>query len=504
MNNPNISISCLMAVLSAGVLSAETYYYVGENSTKFESPDSWSTTPDGLTAATSAPTASTDVVIGSAAAKTSFEMSYSGTSMGSLTLASDYAGDLFRIAGWNGNPANQPFRIAGDLNAEEYSEGTARTFQMASQIDTEPEVGMGMYIGGNINAQSGNTIKLGSQETKWNGQLSGYVEVGTAGVAGSGNINVTAGANNASVRFGAAGPVNSAAAGIDNPNVLVRGVVNLSSTGAGKASIVMYSGGYYTAAAEKRSTFVKVGGVSGKGIIYGDTASTYISGEAYPIQTSLVFANSGVSTFEGNIAKIWTEKTDRRGQDVSVNLVMEGTGTQVIKGGDVVEVTSVEVRSGRLDLSNPSGTTYGAISLDGGTLGVAGTSSSGIGELNAESIAWNGGSIAIDISGNSADMFHVVDFKKGLAENFVFDFNIIGDVFEDTKYLIGVVDGEFGFDAAKDFSFSANGYLVDFEWAADELSLYATFTQIPEPASVAAALGVIALGLAAGLGGRRR
>ena len=136
------------------------------------------------------------------------------------------------------------------------------------------------------------------------------------------------------------------------------------------------------------------------------------------------------------------------------------------------------------------------ITIEDGALGVASANGgdSQIGELNADSITWNGGTINIDINDYAVDIINVESFTKGSADTFKFIFTEGDDkIVEDNAYtILSTLNTDF---VSEDFTAEIDGYNAVFNMEDGILSV--TFTAVPEPATIAGIFGVLALAFAA-------
>ena len=190
----------------------------------------------------------------------------------------------------------------------------------------------------------------------------------------------------------------------------------------------------------------------------------------------------------------FTNKTDQTWSGTILNKKMElryaGTATQrleVVSG----EFNNVSVSNGRLELAMSSSAVNGNLSLSGGVF-------DNDGEINFVDASFGKGKINFD---NAADKINISGTaKKNASGNLEIDFT--GLVIEaDKAYEIitaAILDSSFKSDASDIIGsgYDSSKYLLKFAWA--DTTLTATFTSaVPEPATVAAILGAIALAFAA-------
>ena len=190
----------------------------------------------------------------------------------------------------------------------------------------------------------------------------------------------------------------------------------------------------------------------------------------------------------------FTNKTDQTWSGTilgkAMGLSYAGTATQrleVVSG----EFNNVSVSNGRLELAMSSSAVNGNLSLSGGVF-------DNDGEINFVDASFGKGKINFD---NAADKINISGTaKKNASGDLEIDFT--GLVIEaDKAYEIitaAILDSSFKSDASDIIGsgYDSSKYLLKFAWA--DTTLTATFTSaVPEPATVAAILGAIALAFAA-------
>ncbi len=190
----------------------------------------------------------------------------------------------------------------------------------------------------------------------------------------------------------------------------------------------------------------------------------------------------------------FTNKTDQTWSGTilgkAMGLSYAGTAKQrleVVSG----EFNNVSVSNGRLELAMSSSAVNGNLSLSGGVF-------DNDGEINFVDASFGKGKINFD---NAADKINISGTaKKNASGNLEIDFT--GLVIEaDKAYEIitaAILDSSFKSDASDIIGsgYDSSKYLLKFAWA--DTTLTATFTSaVPEPATVAAILGAIALAFAA-------
>ena len=168
---------------------------------------------------------------------------------------------------------------------------------------------------------------------------------------------------------------------------------------------------------------------------------------------------------------------------------------------------TLNVESGRIDVGFFNGKTAGDVKLSGGTLSAIGEFTEA-GTLDATSLTWSGGNIAVDIeSATSADKIIASSFDKGetlgdisITFNISKDFDIKSLLENDNELIYVIVESSSGTFSQEDADRITLGGLddgIDCKIDVVDNSLVATFTSsVPEPATVAGILGVIALAFA--------
>lgn len=265
---------------------------------------------------------------------------------------------------------------------------------------------------------------------------------------------------------------------------VIHGVVkmNNSADGSKYASLLI---GRNEEDGKFKDSYVSVGGLSGTGRI-----STKLISDASNAATShLTFTNAeGVNTvFNGYIAR-----TNKNYKD-NVAFIMDGAGTQTLSlSGNTAGVVGVTVKNGTLYYNNESSS--GKLVMEGGKFGAVN------GSAEFDSALWSGGKISYAnheaFPGGTPEMIIINgEFEKASDGQIAIDFEgldatgLIGDSF----YLISA-DTTKGFldDANDDFvAENLKNALADFAWNGGTLQV--TFTQVPEPAALAAIIGAFAL-----------
>ncbi len=229
-----------------------------------------------------------------------------------------------------------------------------------------------------------------------------------------------------------------------------------------------------------------IGGLSGEST---SVHQIYIDND-----TSITFTNKSDYSWNGLI----TDADSGAANSKKFNIVMDasatGKQTMSITGGSLNDIT---LNGGKFVLSSTTATTAttGKVSLNGGYFGVGNTSTA------INSAEWNSGGLLFDMAAIKNGYKITIEnaFTKngdGLIE---IDFDGLNgaDYIDDTFELLsaGSLEGFDVDDANANFvAKNLYGALADFAW--DGNSLFVTFTQIPEPAALAAVIGAAALLLA--------
>ena len=234
-----------------------------------------------------------------------------------------------------------------------------------------------------------------------------------------------------------------------------------------------------------KDSHVSIGGLSGTGRI-----STKLISDASNAATSyLTFSNAeGVNTtFNGTIVRANSTYKD------NVALIMDGAGTQTLSlSGNTAGVVGVTVKNGTLYYNNESSS--GKLAMEGGKFGAVN------GSVKFDSALWSGGKISYAnheaFFGGTPEMIIINgEFEKALDGQIAIDFEGL-----DATELIGYSFDLISADSIKGFLDDANddfvaenlkNALADFAWNGGTLQV--TFTQVPEPAALAALIGAFEL-----------
>ena len=282
-----------------------------------------------------------------------------------------------------------------------------------------------------------------------------------------------------------------------SPDILVQGVVRMTQSDGGEKPIwdLLYrtrtiSWNNSKPAVPAIDTFVKIGGLDGSGTISNDSQTID------PSTVKLIFTNKEDCDFSGT----FTENRSSTIKTVmSVKMAGENGKKQIIRA-DSAFTGTVEVESGTLIMH--STTALGKLTMTGGGFG-------GIeGGVVLSGAEWLGGDIVFHNTetffGGLADKITVegtftksaegkigVDFSGLDAASLIEEGNNVFDLITANAF-----EGSFSSDANDDFEAkNLLNAIADFAWAGNTLTV--TFSQVPEPAAIAAIFGALALGLAA-------
>ena len=265
---------------------------------------------------------------------------------------------------------------------------------------------------------------------------------------------------------------------------VIKGVVKMNNSADGsKFASLMISRNELNP--EMSSSYVSIGGISGTGRIL-----TKIVNDGDKTGVSyLTFSNAeGVNTtFNGTIARVNSDYKD------NVAFIMDGAGTQTLSlSGNTAGIVGVTIKNGTLYYSNSDSS--GKLVMEGGKFGAV----NGSGEF--DSAVWSGGKISYAnhevFLGDTPEMIIINgEFEKALDGQIAIDFEgldatgLIGDSFD----LISANSKKGFLDDANDDFVAENlkNALADFAWNGGTLQV--TFTQVPEPAALAALIGAFAL-----------
>ena len=368
------------------------------------------------------------------------------------------------------------------------------------------------------NGTNKSTLSSGFTANELKFTNSGKMDINWASVdSGTGNASITLN----TLTFDNSGSVNSTYINIYttksavNQSLTINGDINVIAGTEASQIIDMYSnGGKYAFHVKgnlnitnKKDTdnFIWTGETVIDGVVNMRSASTdpEKKGAKYQVQLWNQTIGGLSDCGEKNVHVIsthwgggitFTNKTDQTWSGTILNKAMElryaGTAMQrleVVSG----EFKNVSVSNGRLELAMSSSAVNGNLSLSGGVF-------DNDGEINFVDASFGKGKINFD---NAADKINISGTaKKNASGNLEIDFT--GLVIEaDKAYEIitaAILDSSFKSDASDIIGsgYDSDKFLLNFAWAGSTLT--ATFTSaVPEPATVAAILGAIALAFAA-------
>lgn len=492
-----ISLS-LLAALAAFSANADTYYYV-DGGTYFGTPDSdtmqnkgrdfnsntqnasssaynWAKsyttgengvpTYDYYTDAASVPGENDDVIIDFGSNVSSPKGSYYSLA-GSPTLNSDTTINSLTIGTirnhwlmFKGNDKN--LTIKGDLN---YNSNQFSYIELSWKS--------ALNIGGtlNMNGTSGNPFILG-------GLWGGAKEITINKIVfQSDKSNLYMGLNNSSAGY--------------HSNVL-----NGADFGATSAKLNL---GYY--AGKSANQFFAFNGISGTNAAATITTSSANEKGLDGTESTLVFTNDKDAAFNGIVTN--TVKTIKVKEnnventydiDTTLNVVMDGSKKQILSGANDFKGT-ITVKGGTLLLNTASGAKHGILTMTDGAFGA-------YGNANVEAIAYQGGSFYAnaDAIANGYSITTDGAFTKATEEQVFIDFDgLDASAYEGTYSLItaaSFIDATGNALTAADFA-AKNLLNGSANFVIDGNTLKVSFAAVPEPATVAAILGVAALAFAA-------
>lgn len=265
---------------------------------------------------------------------------------------------------------------------------------------------------------------------------------------------------------------------------VIHGVVkmNNSADGSKYASLLI---GRNEEIGKFKDSHVSIGGLSGTGRI----STKLISDDSNAATSHLTFTNAeGVNTsFTGSVRRSMPLYRD------NVAFIMDGAGTQTLSlSGNTAGIVGVTVKNGTLYYNNESSS--GKLAMEGGKFGAVN------GSVEFDSAVWSGGKISYAnheaFFGGTPEMIIINgEFEKALDGQIAIDFEGL-----DATDLIGYSFDLISADSIKGFLDDANddfvaenlkNALADFAWNGGTLQV--TFTQVPEPAALAALIGAFAL-----------
>ena len=282
-----------------------------------------------------------------------------------------------------------------------------------------------------------------------------------------------------------------------SPDILVQGVVRMTPSSDGKLPTLnllnrVGTVSWHSAkpAPGATNTFIKIGGLDGRGNLSNNSQTLDAS------TVKLIFTNKEDCDFSGT----FTEKPSSDVTTVmSVKMAGENGKKQIIRA-DSAFTGTVEVESGTLIIHSTA--VLGKLTMTGGGFG-------GIeGGVSVSGAEWFGGDIVFHNTetffGGLADKITIdgtftksaegkigVDFSGLDASGLIDEGNNVFDLI-----TANALEGSFSSDANDDFEAkNLLNAIADFAWVGNTLTV--TFSQVPEPAAVAALIGAFALGVAA-------
>ena len=283
----------------------------------------------------------------------------------------------------------------------------------------------------------------------------------------------------------------------NSPDIVVGGVVRMTASSDGKLPTLnlLNRVGIISWSADKvapgaTNIFAKIGGLDGRGNLSNQSQTLDAS------TVKLIFTNKEDCDFSGTF-------TENRSSTIKtvmgVKMAGENGKKQIIRA-DSAFTGTVEVESGTLIMH--STTALGKLTMTGGGFG-------GIeGGVVVSGAEWLGGDIVFHNTetffGGLADKITVegtftksaegkigVDFSGLDAASLIEEGNNVFDLITANAF-----EGSFSSDANDDFEAkNLLNAIADFAWTGNTLTV--TFSQVPEPAVIAALFGALALGLAA-------
>ena len=208
--------------------------------------------------------------------------------------------------------------------------------------------------------------------------------------------------------------------------------------------------------------------------------------------TSITFTNNADYSWNGSITDVDGGAANAKKLNIVMDASVTGKQTMSITNGSLNDIT---LNGGKFVLSSATATT-GKVSLNGGYFGVGNNSTA------INSAEWNSGGLLFDMAAIEYEYKITIEnaFTKNGAGQIEVDFDGLNGAdyidYDAFKLLsAGSLEGFDVDDANADFvAKNLYGALADFAW--DGNSLFVTFTQIPEPAALAAVIGAAALILA--------
>lgn len=208
--------------------------------------------------------------------------------------------------------------------------------------------------------------------------------------------------------------------------------------------------------------------------------------------TSITFTNKSDYSWSGSITDVDGGAANSKKFNVIMDASATGKQTMSITGGSLNDIT---INGGKFVLSSATVTT-GKVSLNGGYFGVGNNNTA------INSAEWNSGGLLFDMA--AIENGYKITIENAFTKNgdglIEIDFDGLNgaDYIDYDAFKLLSAGSLEGFDvdnANTDFiAKNLSGALANFAWDGNSLSV--TFTQIPEPAALAAIIGAAALILA--------
>lgn len=231
----------------------------------------------------------------------------------------------------------------------------------------------------------------------------------------------------------------------------------------------------------------------------GKTTIGGLSGESTSVHqiyidndTSITFTNKSDYSWNGSITDVDGGAANAKKLNIVMDASATGKQTMSITGGSLNDIT---LNGGKFILSSATATT-GKVSLNGGYFGVGNNSTA------INSAEWNSGGLLFDMA--AIEYEYKITIENAFTKNGDGQIEVDFDGLNGADYIglgffellsAGSLEGFDVDDANADFiAKNLYGALADFVWDGNSLSV--TFTQIPEPAAIAAFFGAAALILA--------
>lgn len=326
---------------------------------------------------------------------------------------------------------------------------------------------------GTINADSFTISGLSGNFSMGNVSLNIKGEITTVAIISARYIKAT------SIAFSAGGNCGLEYTGTgtaENQNLFLTGAMYFDR--GGNVVLTGSSGDYYTT----------VGGIGGSGGNLQVKNNTSVANAYLTINV----AEWQSYTFSGEISNKKNYWDSNPVENKTINMTKTGLGSQYFTNKDRVELTSVRVSEGVIGM---------AASLDKNLILDGGYFSMTVGNLSAENIEWHAGGLIFDKTALdngykielSGELFKMGEGPIEIDFDYLNGSEYIGKSYE----LISSPSGTSTLDSDANVDFIATnltGALADFSWNDNTLSV--TFTNVPEPASIAALFGLAALAFA--------